>query len=41
MLLVMINKDYYKNYDTELKNIMEKYKKERESMQCKNVKDKN
>jgi len=39
MLLIMINKDFYKNYDTELENIMEKYKKEREKVICKNIED--
>lgn len=29
MILIMINRDYYKNFDKELENVMIKYKKER------------
>lgn len=39
MLLVMINKDYYKKYDVELERIMISYKKEREEMWDKNIKN--
>ncbi len=39
MLLIMINKDFYKNYDTELENIMKEYKKEREKVGYKNIED--
>lgn len=31
IVLIIINKDYYKNYNIELENIMEEYKKERET----------
>lgn len=40
IILIFINKDFYKNYDKELENIMTQYKEEREKMQCKDVEDK-
>lgn len=40
MVLIAINKDYYKNYDTELENIINKYKEEKETLQNKNIKGK-
>lgn len=39
MILITINREYYKNYDIELENIMRKYKKEKEDLQKKSVED--
>lgn len=36
MLLITINREYYKNYDTELERVMNKYKEEKEELQNKN-----
>lgn len=39
MILVIINRDYYKNYDNELEDVMVKYKEEREKMNNLNSKE--
>lgn len=37
MILIVINREYYRNYDAELEDIMIKYKKEKEELQDKGV----
>lgn len=39
MILIMVNRKYYKNYDTELEDIIKKYKKEREELKNKSIED--
>ena len=39
MFLITINREYYKNYDIELENVMRKYKKKKEELQNKSVED--
>ncbi len=37
MILITINRQYYRNYDTELEDVISKYKKEKENLQGKSV----